>query len=297
MTEDFFNINHGIDTISLKLRKEFVNKPRMFSIPWKKSVNGKKTSYTFEVMNYIFLESRTITKKINGNLFNDYNYFVHIQFEAMVGKSNIQDFIRIIICCLYIKDFINLEPSVVLPNDESLFGYDRITLIRAKFFFLFRHYDKLFTLEEIDFFADFKSNLISYSEKGKKYKETRYSNDHAKSKSLITSYDRQTRLLKVNQIKHEIINNMPYPKRIEFRYCRGNAADIVNLKNLEGTQEDICNRYADQIAKTWKAHGKDIGNVKPNLENPFFNYVQLVSKQKSIPTQKQIKWTPIVLTE
>jgi hypothetical protein len=125
----------------------------------------------------------------------------------------------------------------------------------------------LFSICEMEFYFDFKPEEVEIFEdnsfikiKSNKNDDneviTYYSNDYKnvksgnkmkKRKSTLIIYDRKACLKKRKRIKHEIIDNMTHSKRLEIRYTSNNFS-YLNFNNLNGTYDDIFNRYLQYLS-------------------------------------------------
>ena len=251
--KESFEQAEGIDTISFEVFPQFVNTQNWW--------NGR------QILNGVSLEVRK-------SKYKEF-YYCHIQAEALKQNLNIRGQVKSIVAKLYQSHFIDFKCMNANPYE-----------------LIFRDVEQLIQLTGIDFHFDFKEKDVKFPRKNTPFSTTIYSKDHKKRKSLWIAYDRRPYLHKVNQIKSEVIDAMPYPMRVEIRARRSNCA-YINLDNLNGNYYQVLLLYVDFIAKSWRKHSPSLCQVSLSNSNRLFTFIQLLAFS-GIPLKikKELKITP-----
>ena len=248
-----FEQAEGIDTISFQVFPQFVNTKNW----WNRR----------QVYKGVSLEVR----KSKYERF----YYCHVQAEALNQNMNILGQIKSVVANLYIGHFIEFKCKNANP-----------------FVFIFYDCDQLIQLAGIDFHFDFEETKVKIPVRKNRFPTTRYSTDHKSRKSLWIAYDRRPYLHKVNQIKSNLIDRMPYPMRVEIRLRKSNC-DYINLENLRGNYYKILFCYLPYIAKSWRSHSKELCSVYIPENDSLFYYIQFLAVSgKSLKLDKSLKPTP-----
>lgn len=251
--KDSFEQAEGIDTITFEVFPQFVNTQNW----WNKR----------QVFNGVSLEIRKSKYK---NF-----YYCHIQAEVLNQNRNIRGQVKGIVACLYLGHFIDFKCMDANP-----------------YALIFYRVDKLIQLEGIDFHFDFKAEDIKFPQENMPFLTTMYSKDHKKRKSLWIIYDRRKYLHKVNQIKSELIDNMPYPMRVEIRLHRSNCK-YIHIDNLNGNYYQVLFLYLDYIAKSWRKHSASLCKIPIVSSNRLFTWIQLLAVSGiSITLKKELRTIP-----
>ena len=202
-------------------------------------------------------------------------YYCHIQAEVLNPNRNIRTQIKSVVANLYLGHFINFKCMNANP-----------------YLFIFYDFEQLIQLSGIDFHFDFEEKQVKFPVENKPFSTTLYSTDHKTRKSLWIVYDRRPYLHKVNQIKSELIDGMPYPMRVEIRLRKSNCA-YINFDNLNGNYYQVLFLYITYIAKSWRKHSSSLCEVSLSQSNHLFNYVKFLAESgKALKLDKDLKPTP-----
>jgi len=134
-------------------------------------------------------------------------------------------------------------------------------------------------VREIEFYFDFIPNSIMVFSLDvlNYYKDSIYSPDYrmyddkSNRKSNIIIYYRIPRLKKVNQMKHSIIENNIYSRRLEFRLCKYDCP-YRTLNNLIGNYSQIITNYSTFLSTLYYRHFKD-NIIIDTSEHPYFTKI------------------------
>jgi hypothetical protein len=208
----------------------------------------------FKMMNVI--NSQKYIKIRYSNYFG-WHWYLIIQSQR-INLFDVRMSIAEIVSELINKKFIDF------PNDVAL----QFIYINLNWF--------ISEVREIEFNFDFYPEAIREVSPDilKYYKGSIYSPDwrkyenKANRRSNIIIYYRNPRLLDVNQLKHGLINQNRYSRRIEFRLCKNNCPYRA-LNNLIGNYSQIITNYSSFLSTLFYRHFKD-NIIIDTFEHPHF---------------------------
>jgi len=243
---------NGIDRVTLKLHSE------MFCFPFEKFIK-KKEHYYFM---YLRPDNSLIIKK-------NYNeYFLEINQEYFDTKKN---YLAQIIFVL------NLLVKNGFTNDKSLITRENLCN------YIFRN------ITNLEFYFDFKKEYVQVQKYVMKQETAkvenaffRYSTTQTttntyysakmKGKSHICIYDKEEKD-KYDKISREAIQAHPYKTRIEFR-LNVNNCNYMNIFNLEGTYNEIFDKYIEYLAVKYNSFIKDKVIINIDGDGKFYKIIE-----------------------
>ena len=259
------NCFEGIDTISFRLNRRYVNSSEWFH-------QGDADSY------------KPVSRKLAEGISlrsqrTDYGtcYYCDIQQEALRMDMDILFQVENVVRRLIMAECLIIHPKYANKADfVSHYGHP----ILAK-------------LTSLDFFHDFRQKDVVFSENPSAFKTTRYSPDHKKKTSLICLYDKNSefeafyRLGKCSELKRT-----DAPVRCEFRLRNSNCR-YLSFENLRGTYQDVFRRYRMHLAKIWRRYGSLMGEIHTDIRHENFHLLQfLAACGEKIPNLGDLRKTP-----
>jgi hypothetical protein len=236
------------------------------------SIDRIQVTLNIRLNHLINFEKRNIDPKKHlrlcySNIFGMY-WFMDIQAQK-IDLHNIRYSIAEAVFELINEGFIELPISIPLTPS-----------------FIYLELDTFITrIRQIEFSFDFRKEDISITDITGLiyYKGTIYSNDYKyiqgkkKRRSFIRLYDRISRLKKVNQLSHKIIDNNPYSYRLEFMLDKNNSS-LLALDNISGSYHDIITRYTPYLAIKYNKYFKNV-QIDDVSEHPCFAKIYTLSKE------------------
>jgi hypothetical protein len=124
---------------------------------------------------------------------------------------------------------------------------------------------------------------------------TYYSNDYQRKgrrKSTLKLYDREEWLLeKGNEYPADFIKNNPYKKRIEFVLKLNKNTSFLTFDNLDGTYDQIINRFIPYLAKLYKKYFMWKVYVNDTSLHPYFSMIYAFAHSDVIRSNKSLEST------
>lgn len=250
----------GIDTISLWIHPYLINKHSAF--------HGRGNAN--EAVN---LRKKSITNRfIKKTIWTE--YIIDIQAEAINPNANI--FYQVL------EYIIMLFKSGILAIQQAPCE----SLLRS---FLIQNFNRLFALDFIDFYFDVKEeDAVLSAVKGQRYPNARCCKGFR-----IKTYDRIGRLKQKHTIKHQLIDQMKFPRRIEFHLTR-RTCGYLNCINLDGDFNAVFFRFLNFLARKWLKYKRHIIDI-PNLNASEYHYLKQINSvafSLTIPHTKSLAKTP-----
>ena len=122
---------------------------------------------------------------------------------------------------------------------------------------------------------------------------TYYSNDYkekGRRKSTLKLYDREKWLLKKgNEYSADFIRNNPYKKRIEFVLKASKNTSYLTIDNLDGTYDQIIERFTPYLAKLYKKYFFWKVFVNDTSEHPYFSMIYNWAHSDIIKSNKSLE--------
>lgn len=222
-------INQGIDKISFLVNPFFVN-------------NNYNSPYTRYDPN-----KEVTIRKLGG--------WVVVEIHAEYFNFTMDIYYQLVNAMIQLIN----DEILLLPNNllSYAFIYNNLDLLIYKL----HEIEFFFDFKESDAFIDPKENDPNIPEEEKIFRDekgTKYSKDRTRKNphSVICIYDRQNKLLRVNQQKKSLIIKDPYRKRIEFRLTDKNCK-YLNLDNLHGNYNEIFIRFMPYLASIYLRYVKN----------------------------------------
>ena len=252
----------GIDTVQLWIHPLLVNLPHLFHNTGNNNalVNLR---YKQEVD---YRTGNPIRKK----------FLVDIQAEMFHPEVDVYETILTIL--------MQLAHDRILHFPQSDNFYDVGTFFKVNF-------DRLFALEKLDFYHDFRhGDIVFLGNPNARYPNTRYSTGSFKRPSILKAYSRPERLFQKRHLNHEVITGIKYPLRIEFALC-GRNCKYLNILNLRGTYESVFSRYLPFLARKWLNYRHEVVQVRDLSYAPHLRKIVKTAGQR-IPQYNNLHETP-----
>jgi len=254
----------GIDTISIWIHPYLINYDKDAHKAFHKEGNVR------EAINLrLNQETDYITKRVIRT-----NYHMDIQAEAINPNDNIFNQILGYLIELFHSEILTARD---IP-DETLFMP-----------FLMHNFNALFSLNYIDFYFDIREeDAILPGWVNPKYPNTQYSTDYS-----LKTYNRIVQLKQKNAIKHELIEQITHPRRIEFHLTR-ETCRYLHCNNLNGDFNAVFLKHIPFFARKWLRYKRQIIDI-PNIKKSDYHYlkqIDSVANQSTIPHTKSLEKTP-----
>ena len=269
-----FNISENIDTITLRFNPCVVNASHWNNLRHSNQAFNfriKKTAYcTFY---YCDFQAELFNKHLNYKM-----QLANIIVEDLIGNDYLY---RLCVLNCMKEDF------------ENLFQFDSKKDLEQEKKFIWKVYDKLdliASLVELDFCFDFREEDLDMNVPKSQFLTTVYSNDHENKHSHWCCYDRREALKCQNQIKHQKIDSMPFPIRVEKRFSIYNC-DYLLFDNLEGNYDTIFDNFKNAIAKSYKKYAakREVYRPRKTPYNPNFSSIlSVLERFKKIPLSEEL---------
>jgi len=246
----------GIDTISIWICPDLIKNHSFFH------ENGNNNeSINLRIKRYIDQKTKKILQT---------NYFMDIQAEAINYNWNIRGQIFHYIHCLFKSSILGFN-----NNFDEAFVID----------FVNNNFNSLFTLDFLDFYFDIREeDAVILGEINQQYPNTQYCKD-----GRIKTYNRQKRLKQKNNLPHELINQIPLPRRIEF-HLKKRTCPYLSIDNLDGNFNTVFRRYLFFLARKWRKYKRYIIDI-PNLKQSNYYYLKVIENvafSSTIPHTKSL---------
>jgi len=245
----------GIDTISILINPDIVKKHSLFH-----EFGNNNSPINLRIKKYI----DPITKRTIQT-----NYFIDIQAEMINYNFNIRSQIVHYILYLFKSEILSIN------NHDESFVID----------FVNNNFNLLFALDFIDFYFDIKEeDAVILGEISQQHPNTQYCKD-----GRIKTYNRQLRLKQKNNLPHDLINQIPLPRRIEFHLKR-RTCPYLDINNLNGDFNVVFRRYLFFLARKWRKYKRYIIDI-PNLKESNYYYLKLIENvafSSTIPHTKSL---------
>jgi len=246
----------GIDTISISINPEIIKNYSYFH-----ELGNNNSPINLRIKRYI---DQTTKKTLQTN------YFMDIQAEAIHYSYNIRGQIINYILHLFKSNILGL-----INNFDELYIKD----------FVNNNFNSLFTLDFLDFYFDIREeDAVILGEINQKYPNTQYCKD-----GRIKTYNRQERLKQKNNLPHELINQIPLPRRIEF-HLKKRTCPYLNIKNLDGNFNTVFQRHLFFLARKWRKYKRYIIDIPNLMQSPYY-YLKAIEKvafSNTIPHTKSL---------
>jgi len=245
----------GIDTISIYIHPNLINKPSSFH---EKGNANEAVSLRKISRKKRFSEETLCT-----------NYIIDIQTEAIDPNANILDQVFGYIILLF--------KSKIL----SFCNYPDEVLIAC---LLEQNLHPLFILDFIDFYFDIKEEGAILLDK----KDRRFPYGQCCDGCHIKTYNRIDRLKNRDNFNSQLLEQMQFPRRIEFNLTR-NTCGFLHFANLDGDFNTVFYNYLNSLGNEWKKSQSSVIDI-PNLKESEYHCLKQIDSVAFSPANQQIKY-------
>jgi hypothetical protein len=231
----------GISAISMYIHPNLINKHSLFHE--KGNVN--------EAINFRKVK---IKKRFSEDTVWT-NYVIDIQTEALNPNANILG---------QVFGYITLAfQSKIL----SFRNYPDESLVMD---FLKQSFQTLFVIDFIDFYFDIREDdAILLGKKNQSFPDAQYYDGFH-----IKTYDRINQLKNRRNIDSQLVNQMQFPRRIEFHLSR-RICEHLHYANLDGDFNTVFYNYLRSLSQKWYEYKGSLIDI-PNIQESDYHYLKQI---------------------